>query len=93
MQIKIAGDNEWGDELINDIQQNMYNKSYAVFIQSDQIETPNKEKSVMSRVFKCRCVESSADEYQIYLSLPQLDGNEDPLEWWKNNEQQFPSLA
>ncbi|GBC51393.1 zinc finger BED domain-containing protein 1-like [Rhizophagus irregularis DAOM 181602=DAOM 197198] len=71
----------------------IYNKSYAVSIQSDQTETPNKEKSVMSRVFKHHCVESSADEYQIYLSLPQLDGNEDPFEWWKNNEQQFPSLA
>ncbi|GBC11827.2 zinc finger BED domain-containing protein RICESLEEPER 2-like [Rhizophagus irregularis DAOM 181602=DAOM 197198] len=96
LKLQYYKDNEWGDELINDIQQkflSMYNKSYAVSIQSDQTETPNKEKSVMSCVFKCRRVESSADEYQIYLSLPQLDGNEDPLEWWKNNEQQFPSLA
>ncbi|CAB4440772.1 unnamed protein product [Rhizophagus irregularis] len=84
LKLQYYKDNEWGDELINDIQQkflSMYNKSYAVSIQSDQTETPNKEKSVMSRVFKRRRVESSADEYQIYLSLPQLDGNEDPLEW------------
>ncbi|GBC48099.2 zinc finger BED domain-containing protein RICESLEEPER 2-like [Rhizophagus irregularis DAOM 181602=DAOM 197198] len=96
LKLQYYKDNEWGDELINDIQQkflSMYNKSYAVSIQSDQTETPNKKKSVMSRVFKRHRVESSADEYQIYLSLPQLDGNEDPLEWWKNNEQQFPSLA
>ncbi|CAB4446768.1 unnamed protein product [Rhizophagus irregularis] len=84
LKLQYYKDNEWGDELINDIQQkflSMYNKSYAVSIQSDQTETPNKEKSVMSRIFKRRRVESSADEYQIYLSLPQLDGNEDPLEW------------
>ncbi|CAB5371059.1 unnamed protein product [Rhizophagus irregularis] len=96
LKLQYYKDNEWGDELINDIQQkflSMYNKSYAVSIQSDQTETPNKEKSVMSHVFKRHRVESSADEYQIYLSLPQLDGNEDPLEWWKNNEQQFPSLT
>jgi hypothetical protein len=37
----------------------------------------------MSRVFKRRRVEHS-DELQIYLSLPQVD---DPLEWWKNNQQ------
>ncbi|GBC14910.2 zinc finger BED domain-containing protein RICESLEEPER 2-like [Rhizophagus irregularis DAOM 181602=DAOM 197198] len=72
LKLQYYKDNEWGDELINDIQQKFL---------------------IMSRVFKRRRVESSADEYQIYLSLPQLDGNEDPLEWWKNNEQQFPSLA
>jgi hypothetical protein len=33
----------------------------------------------MSRVFKRRRVEHS-DELQIYLSLPQVDENADPLE-------------
>jgi hypothetical protein len=46
----------------------------------------------MSRVFKHRRVEHS-DELQIYLSLPQVDENADLLEWWKNNQQQFPNLS
>lgn len=45
----------------------------------------------MSRVFKRRRVE--VNEYQAYLALPLIDENEDPLQWWKNNEQQFKSLA
>ncbi|CAB4386258.1 unnamed protein product [Rhizophagus irregularis] len=39
LKLQYYKDNEWGDELINDIQQkflSMYNKSYAVSIQSDQ---------------------------------------------------------
>jgi hypothetical protein len=40
-------------------------------------------------VFKRHHVGHS-DELQIYLSLPQVD---DPLEWWKNNQQQFSNLS
>lgn len=29
----------------------------------------------------------------MYLKLPQIDKNKDPLTWWKNNEKQFPILA
>jgi hypothetical protein len=46
----------------------------------------------MSRVFK-RCRVEHSDELQIYLSLPQVDENADPLEWWKNNQQQFPNFS
>jgi hypothetical protein len=46
----------------------------------------------MSRVFKRRRVGHS-DEYKIYLSLPRIDESADPLEWWKNNQQQFPTLS
>ncbi|RGB25364.1 hypothetical protein C1646_771841 [Rhizophagus diaphanus] len=49
LKLQYYKDNEWEDELINDIQQkflSIYNKSYAVSIQSDQTETPNKEKSL-----------------------------------------------
>ncbi|CAB4494772.1 unnamed protein product [Rhizophagus irregularis] len=56
LKLQYYKDNEWGDELINDIQQkflSMYNKSYAVSIQSDQTETLNKEKSVM-------CIQTSS---------------------------------
>jgi len=125
LKLQYYKDNEWGDELINEIQQKLiftqlfilyynnyinfanfiillnfrfssiYNRSYAAPIQYDrshQTEIPDKEKSVMSLVFKRRRVEP-IDEYQVYLSLPTIDESEDPLEWWKDNEQKFKCLA
>lgn len=47
----------------------------------------------MHLLFKRRRVGTPSDEYQAYLSLPQIAGEDDPLEWWKQNAQQFPNLA
>jgi len=35
----------------------------------------------MNLLFKRCRVGTSADEYQAYLSLPQIAGEDDPLEW------------
>lgn len=46
----------------------------------------------MARLFKKRHIEH-VDELQVYLTLPTIDGQIKPLEWWKINELQYPNLA
>jgi len=36
---------------------------------------------------------SIEDEYKAYDLVPQVQSNEDPLKWWKENEQFFPRIA
>ena len=50
----------------------MYNKSYAVSIQSDQTETPDKEKSVMSCIFKRYHVKRFAENTKYIFLYPSL---------------------
>ena len=46
----------------------------------------------MSQLFKRRNVEY-VNEIQSYNSLPRSEEEIDPLQWWKNNETQYPNLA
>lgn len=46
----------------------------------------------MSRIFKRRSVEYT-NEFRLYLSMPLSSEDTDPLEWWKTNKMQFPTLS
>ena len=32
-------------------------------------------------------------EYDLYVAIPSADCEDDPLEWWKDQEKNFPNLA
>lgn len=51
-----------------------------------------EENTITSRIFKRRNIDKQ-DELQLYLSLPPVDADIDPLKWWRTNELQFPKLA
>ena len=36
---------------------------------------------------------SSKDELEYFSKEPVLDHNSDPLEWWRKNEERFPTLS
>ena len=36
---------------------------------------------------------SSKDELEYFSKEPVLDYNSDPFEWWRKNEEQFPTLS
>lgn len=38
-------------------------------------------------------VRSTRSEYEKYLDEEEIGFDEDPLEWWKNNESRFPKIA
>ena len=60
---------------------------------SDEISSNiTEENTVIARLFKKRHVEHE-DKLQLYLSLPNLDGQIKPLQWWKMHELQYPRLA
>ena len=70
----------------------IYNKIYAP-VRSEVPNNPNKdENSIISCVFKRRHIEY-IDEFKVYLSLPLVCENINPLEWWKINHSQFPTLS
>ncbi|CAB4385608.1 unnamed protein product [Rhizophagus irregularis] len=56
LKIQYFKDEEWGDDLINEINQNfvnIFNSNYATTSLNSNISFTSKEKSVISRVFKC----------------------------------------
>ena len=38
-------------------------------------------------------VSTAEEEFQEYLRIPQINGSEDALQWWKDNESKFRNLA
>ncbi|CAB5364726.1 unnamed protein product [Rhizophagus irregularis] len=95
LKIQYFKDEEWGDDLINEINQNfvnIFNSNYATTSLNSNISSTSKEKSVMSRVFKRRYV-GNIDEFKTYIASPTVSGETlDPLEWWRINETQYPQL-
>ena len=72
---------------------------------SDEAPVPKKKKRTLGSLLKSNDdtgIESDSEvsigekvnqEVSTYLKVPRLDYELDPLEWWKNNESAYPTLA
>ncbi|POG63663.1 hypothetical protein GLOIN_2v1783792 [Rhizophagus irregularis DAOM 181602=DAOM 197198] len=85
LKIQYFKDEEWDDDLINEINQNfvnIFNSNYATTSLNSNISFTSKEKSVISHKFK------------TYIALPTVSGKTlDPLKWSRINETQYLQLS
>jgi hAT family C-terminal dimerisation region len=72
---------------------NVYNTNYIIQRSSSTSNNlNNNENSITSQIFK-RKRTNEIDEFQIYILSPTCEEDTNPLQWWKENQNQFPRLA
>ena len=47
----------------------------------------------MFRNYHAGYFSSAEEEFEEYLRVPQINGSEDALKWWKDNDSKFRNLA
>lgn len=74
--------------LVND----EYIRVYAPKSASNHVNDDPVEDSLSGMLFKRRKVDVS-DEFIAYRRQPPVDGKADPVDWWRQHQEEFPNLS